>query len=73
MMQAGYLFGGWGLARSALLAKQRIGEGSDSAFYPAKIATALFYIRQILPRCDSHSGAVAGAAGSLNSYPVDWL
>ncbi len=28
---------------------------------------------QILPRCAGHAGAVHTAAGSLHSYPVDWL
>lgn len=73
MMQAGYLFGGWGLARSALVARQRLGEGSDNAFYKAKIGTALYYAELILPRCESHAGAVAGSGGSLRDYAIDWL
>ncbi len=73
MMQTGYLFGGWALSRSALLARERIAEGSDNGFYPRKIATATFYAEQILPRCDGHAGAVASAGGSLQSYATDWL
>lgn len=73
MMQTGYLFGGWHLARSALVALARVKGGSDNPFYEAKIATAQFYAEQILPRCAAHSGAVAGAAGTLQSYPVDWI
>ena len=73
MMQTGYLFGGWQLARSALVALRRLGEGSDNPFYERKIATAVFYAEQILPRCAGHAGAVHTAAGSLHSYPVDWL
>ena len=73
MMQTGYLFGGWQLARSALVALRRLGEGSDNPFYEKKIATAVFYAEQILPRCAGHAGAVHTAAGSLHSYPVDWL
>jgi len=74
MMQTGYLFGGWQLARSAQVALQRLQDGADNVFYEQKIATALFYCEQILPRCAGHAGAVASAAaGSLQSYPVDWI
>jgi len=73
MMQTGYLFGGWQLARSALVALSRLREGSDNPFYEQKVATAVFYAEQILPRCAGHAGAVSSAAGSLHSYPVDWL
>ena len=73
MMQTGYLFGGWQLARSAQLALKRVQEGSDNDFYARKIATAVFYAEQILPRCAGHAGAVAAAAGSLQSYPLDWI
>ncbi|MDO8861419.1 acyl-CoA dehydrogenase [Haliea sp. E1-2-M8] len=73
LMQCGYLFGGWHLARSALLASDRLAAGEDNDFYQRKIATARFYAEQILPRCAAHGGAIATAAGALNSYPVDWL
>ena len=73
MMQTGYLFGGWQLARSAQVALKRVQEGSDNPFYEKKIATALFYCEQMLPRCAAHAGAVASAAGSLQSYPSDWI
>jgi len=73
LMQCGYLFGGWQLARSALLASDRLTAGADNDFYRRKIATARFYAEQILPRCAAHGGAIATAAGALNSYPVDWL
>lgn len=73
LMQCGYLFGGWHLARSAELATARLAAGADNDFYRAKVATASYYAEQILPRCAGHAGAVAGAAGSLSSYPVSWL
>jgi len=73
LMQCGYLFGGWQLARSALLASDRLAAGDDNEFYRRKIATARFYAEQILPRCAAHGGAIATAAGALNSYPVEWL
>jgi alkylation response protein AidB-like acyl-CoA dehydrogenase len=73
LMQTGYLFGGWQMGRSALIALRRLREGSDNIFYEQKLATALFYAEQILPRCSAHAGAVASAAGSLRAYPVDWV
>jgi len=73
LMQCGYLFGGWQLARSALLASDRLEAGADNDFYRRKIATARFYAEQILPRCAAHGGAIATAAGALNSYPANWL
>ncbi|MEH6636401.1 MAG: acyl-CoA dehydrogenase [Halioglobus sp.] len=73
MMQTGYLFGGWQLARSALLSLARVRAGSDNPFYQQKIATTVFYSEQILPRSAAHAGAVANAAGSLQSYPLDWI
>ena len=68
MMQTGYVFGGWHLARSALVACKRLAEGSDNPFYRSKIDTALFYGEQILPRARGHAGAVTTAAGILQSY-----
>jgi len=73
LMQTGYLFGGWHLARSALLALERERGGSDNPFYPQKIATAGFYCEQMLPRCGGYAGAVAAASGSLTSFPVEWI
>ncbi|AQA19757.1 acyl-CoA dehydrogenase [Halioglobus japonicus] len=73
MMQTGYLFGGWQMARSALVAAGKLAAGSDNPFYEAKIATAAFYAEQILPRCAGHAGAVAGAAGQLQSFPLEWI
>jgi len=73
MMQSGYLFGGWHLARSALVALRQLQAGRDNPFYEAKIATASFYAEQVLPRCGAHAGAVVSAAGSLRSYPLEWI
>lgn len=73
LMQTGYLFGGWHLARSAQVALQRLQEGSDNVFYEQKIATAVFYCEQILPRSAGHAGAVATAGGSLHTFSLDWI
>ena len=73
LMQTGYLFGGWQMGRAAQVALGRLREGSDNPFYEQKLATALFYAEQILPRCSAHAGAVSGAAASPLAYPVEWL
>jgi 3-(methylsulfanyl)propanoyl-CoA dehydrogenase len=73
MMQTGYLFGGWQLGRGALVALKQLQAGSDNPFYEAKIATAKFYAEQVLPRCSGHAGSVAGAAGSLQTFPLEWI
>ncbi|QIB66631.1 acyl-CoA dehydrogenase family protein [Kineobactrum salinum] len=73
LMQCGYLLGGWHLARSALVAQARLEAGAENDFYHRKIATCSFYAEQILPRCAGHAGAVAALAGSLASYPAQWL
>ena len=44
----GVVVGGWLLAKSAALATAGLG-GADRAFYQAKIRTAYFYARQVLP------------------------
>ncbi len=73
MMQTGYLFGGWMLARSALVAAEKQAAGADSAFYARKIATARFYGARILPRCEAHCGAILESGTALSAYSLDWL
>lgn len=73
LMMTGYLFGGWQLARGALLAHKRVTAGSSRAFYAQKIATASFYCQQILPRCAASEQAVLGSSGTLLEFPVNWI
>jgi hypothetical protein len=73
MMQTGFLFGGWQLARGAQVAQAALQAGSDNAFYERKIATAAFYMQSILPRCEGYAGVVANAGGALHDYPEQWL
>jgi hypothetical protein len=72
MMQTGYVMGGWHLARSALVARRRLDQGSDNPFYQRKLATASFYMESILPRARGHAGAIAGS-DSLQDYAENWL
>ena len=73
LMQCGYLFGGWQLARGALVAARARAAGSDRPFHSRKVATAVAYGELILPRCAAHAGAVRGAGGQLAACPEDWL
>ena len=73
MMQTGFLFGGWQLARGAMVAQAQLAAGSDREFYARKVATAAFYAGSVLPRCEAYAGTVAAAGGALMDYPVGWL
>ncbi|MFK7829206.1 MAG: acyl-CoA dehydrogenase family protein [Congregibacter sp.] len=73
MMQTGFLFGGWQLARGARVAQDRLDAGSENQFYMRKVATATFYAQSILTRCAGHAATVSSAGGTLQTYPVDWL
>jgi len=64
---AGIVFGGWQMARAALVASEKIdaGEG-DVAFYRAKLGTARFFADHFLSQADaSRAAIVEGSAGVL--------
>jgi acyl-CoA dehydrogenase len=63
----GIVFGGWQLARSALIAQQRLSEGKgDKFFYEAKIKTARFYADHVLTQAPGLRNAIVhGAAGVM--------
>ena len=44
----GVVAGGWLLAKSALIAADRIADGSTDEFYTQKIGVALFYTHHVL-------------------------
>ena len=60
----GLTLGGWLLARSAALAAAHR-DGPESEFYRAKIRTALFYGRQVLPAATGLAEVVAGGSASV--------
>ncbi|MES2901190.1 MAG: acyl-CoA dehydrogenase [Pseudomonadota bacterium] len=64
---AGIVLGGWQMARAALVAQQRLAEGSgDAAFYQAKIGTARFFADHILTQAPGmRTAIVEGSAGVL--------
>jgi hypothetical protein len=66
LMYSGYAVLGYFWARSALVAQQKLAEGSeDKAFYEAKLATARFYFKRILPRTRSLAETMLAGADSL--------
>jgi alkylation response protein AidB-like acyl-CoA dehydrogenase len=73
LMQVGYVMGGWHLARSALLAQDRIDGGSSNSFYRQKILTARYYAEQILPRAGGCGQVVRNGSGALVDYEEEWL
>ena len=73
LMQTGYLFGGWQLGRSALVAMRKLEAGDTSDFYRCKVATAHFYGARILPRCRAHAGTVLDTSSCLSAFDLAWL
>lgn len=59
-------------ARMALTAQEKLAAGaSDKAFYEAKIHTARFYFKRILPRTRSLVETMTAGVGSVASLPAD--
>lgn len=61
----GQLFGGWLLAKKALIADAEGADQHGDAFVAARIETALFFAGQILPQVSAGAAAVKGATGGL--------
>ncbi|MGK5077847.1 acyl-CoA dehydrogenase [Janthinobacterium sp. HLX7-2] len=64
---AGIVLGGWQMARAAVAAQQKLGEGSgDASFYKAKIATARFFADHILSQAPGlRATIIDGSAGVM--------
>ena len=61
----GTVLGGYLMARAALIARNRLSEGSDDAdFYAAKLATAEYYASAVLPRAAALEQAALGGAAA---------
>ena len=73
MMQTGYLFGGWQLARGALVAANLSANGERVVFCDRKVGTAQFYIERLLPRARAHAGAIDAPGESLSDFSYDWF
>ena len=69
---SGYVTLGYLWARMALVAQQKISEGSSEVdFYNAKILTARFYFKKILPRVRGHVDVIAGGLEPLMSLDAE--
>ena len=73
MMQTGYLFGGWQLARGALVAAALSAAGDRVMFCDRKVGTAQFYMERLLPRTQSHASAIDASGASLSYFALDWF
>ena len=73
MMQTGYLFGGWQLARGALVAADLSANGERVVFCDRKVTTAQFYTERLLPRARAHAGAIDASGESLSAFSHDWF
>ncbi|KAB8036355.1 acyl-CoA dehydrogenase [Janthinobacterium aquaticum] len=64
---AGIVLGGWQMARAAIVAQQKLGEGAgDDSFYKAKISTARFFADHILSQAPGlRATIIDGAAGVM--------
>ncbi|MDC8783636.1 acyl-CoA dehydrogenase [Roseateles koreensis] len=71
LMLAGNLVAGWQLARSLLVAEDKLAAGDDAAFMSAKIATARFYAEHILARAGGLRDAIVEGADSVTLMPLD--
>jgi len=72
MYFSGYVTLAYLWARMALLAQQQLAAGSTEVdFYNAKITTARFYFKKILPRVRSHVDVIAGGLDSLMALDAE--
>ena len=71
LMLAGNLVAGWQLARSLLVAEDRLAAGVDAPFMTAKIATARFYAEHILSRAGGLRDAIVEGADSVTALALD--
>ena len=65
-MFSGYVTLAYFWAQMAELAQRKLAAGcAEPAFYEAKLATARFYFKRILPRADYHAAAATAGAASV--------
>ncbi|WJG11271.1 acyl-CoA dehydrogenase C-terminal domain-containing protein [Aliiglaciecola sp. LCG003] len=72
LMYSGYIIVGYMWLKMAVVAQQRLDEGtSDEAFYQAKLQTAGFYFDRLLSRTRSLVSAMESGADNLMTMPED--
>ena len=72
MYYSGYVTMGYLWALMAKVAQDKLAAGTtEEAFYKAKIQTAQFYFKKILPRTKSHADVIDGGLEVLMQMDVD--
>lgn len=72
LMYSGYIVMAYLWAKMAVVAQQQLEQGtSEEAFYTAKLQTARFYFKRLLPRAKAHGEAVLAGADSLMDMPEE--
>jgi alkylation response protein AidB-like acyl-CoA dehydrogenase len=71
LMLAGNLVAGWQLARSLIVAEDKLAAGEDVPFMTAKIVTARFYAEHILSRAQGLRDAIVEGADSVTAMALD--
>ncbi len=69
LMYSGYITQAWLWAQAAKLALTK--GDTSGGFYQAKVHTARFYFRRLLPRAGAHLRALRGGAACLMAMPED--
>jgi hypothetical protein len=71
-MYSGYAVFAYLWARMAKIALDKMAEGtSEETFYNAKVQTARFYFKRMLPRTRSHAETMLAGADSLMDMPEE--
>ncbi len=65
LMLAGYVCGGWQMARAARVAQAKLTTGQDPVFHEAKLITARFYAEHVLPRAGALLRSVRSGGASI--------
>ncbi len=66
LMYSGYVTMAYFWARMALIAQQKLAEGTtETGFYTAKVQTAQFYFKRLLPRTKGHAEMMLAGSDSV--------
>ena len=71
LMLAGFVCGGWQMARAARIAQNKLKEGRDSSFYEAKLVTARFYAEHVLPKARGLCASIRNGGVSILALTED--
>ncbi|MFA5678400.1 MAG: acyl-CoA dehydrogenase C-terminal domain-containing protein [Pseudomonas sp.] len=72
LMFSGYVIHAFFWLKMAVVAQQKLDEGSSEAgFYQAKLATQEFYFKRLLPRAQVHVAALEAGADTLMQMDVE--